>query len=114
MKVGVQSMRQGSRVRLAARVVFLLVCCPGGLKDGAAQQAPDARKILRESADACRAVSSIEYVEEQEPSAEGGAHRHTVRATVRQVRAGVRAAGFLPGKFAVEGAVNHADGEAAP
>ncbi len=109
-----QSLRRGSRAKLAARAVFTLVCCVGGLMEGAAGQAPDARKILRESADACRAVRAIEYVEEQEPSAEGGAHRHTVRANVRQVRAGVRAAGFLPGKFAVEGTVNHADEEPAP
>lgn len=41
-------------------------------------------------------------------------HRHTVRATVRQARAAVPPAGVMPGKFAVEGTIDHANREPAP
>lgn len=77
--------------------------------DGAApKQSPDARRILQESADACRRVTTIEYEEVQEPKAAGG-HEHQLRATVRQARAAVARGGFLPGKFSVAGAVIHRD-----
>jgi peroxiredoxin len=89
-------------------------------QDGGAAQAPDPKKILRDSAEACRAIKSIEYEESQEPQemkgggAEGGGaeggHAHHVRAAVRQARAAVPAGGFLPGKFSVEGAITHDGG----
>lgn len=107
-------MRRSWRAALAALITSLVTWGHMAISDAAAAHAPDARTILREAADACRSVRSIEYVEEQEPAAEAGGHRHTVRATVRQARADVLVAGFLPGKFAVEGATYHADGEPAP
>lgn len=76
---------------------------------GARAQPPDARRILQESADACRRVKTIEYEEAQEPKAAGGGHAHELRATIRQARSPVARGGFLPGKFAVEGSVIHAD-----
>ncbi|HLL75096.1 MAG TPA: redoxin domain-containing protein [Pyrinomonadaceae bacterium] len=106
-------MRRSSRAALAALIASLLPWGEVVISDTAAAQAPDARRILREAGDACRSVRSIEYAEEQEPVGEGGEHRHTVRAAVRQARAAVAAAGFLPGKFAVEGAILHADREPA-
>lgn len=104
-------MRRSSRAALAALIASLLLCGDGGFLDGAAGQTPDARQILREAGDACRAVRAVEYVEEQEPLKAGDEHRHTLRATVRQARAAVPPAGILPGKFAVEGAIIHTDRE---
>ena len=72
-------------------------------------QSPDARRILQESADACRRVQTIEYEETQESKTAGDGHEHTLRARVRQARAVVPHGGFLPGKFSVEGAVIHRD-----
>lgn len=106
--------RRGARVALAVMIASLLPCSRAEFSDGAAAQAPDARQILREAGDACRSVRSIEYVEEQEPTKEEGDHRHQFRATVRQARAGVPVAGFLPGKFAVEGTIVHAGREPTP
>ena len=107
-------MRRNSRAARAALFASLLFCGNSGLSSGAAGQAPDARRILREAGDACRSVRAIEYVEEQEPVKAADDHRHVLRATVRQARAAVPAAGFLPGKFAAEGVIDHADREPAP
>ena len=110
-------MRRSWRAALAALITSLLPWGHGAISGAGAAQAPDARTILREAADACRSVRAIEYVEEQEPLAadeKDGDHRHLVRATVRQARAAVPSVGRLPGKFAVEGAINHEGREPAP
>src|SRR5262249_18267691 len=59
------------------------------------------KRLLRESAEACRKVQYIEYREEQVTSKEKGGPLSV--AQVRQARANVPDAGFLPGKFSVEG-----------
>lgn len=75
---------------------------------GVARTPPDAKRILQESAEACRRVTTIEYEEVQEPAAAGAGHEHRLRASIRQARATVPRGGFLSGKFSVDGSITHA------
>lgn len=97
-------------------IVTLLSALPAASGQAAAvgasaarAQQPDARRILQESAEACRRVKTIEYEVTQEPETAGGGHEHILRATIRQARAAVPTGGYLPGKFSVEGSVVHPD-----
>jgi peroxiredoxin len=97
------------RNRLALGLIIVLLCLGVSSRVKAQVSAPaktptpDPAKILLESAAECLKVKTIRYVEEPEPSANGARPGYLTRATVVQARADIPVAGFLPGKFAVDG-----------
>lgn len=66
---------------------------------------PDPKALLQAAADACLKVKTIEYVFEREGAGTPGVRITPVTATIRQARADVPQAGFLPGDFAARGTV---------
>ena len=73
----------------------------------ASQTSFDPKELIRKSSEVCQQIRTIEYTEEQSSS-----QRETLPdlvATIRQARADVPSAGFLPGKFTVEGKFKKAD-----
>ena len=73
----------------------------------ASQTSFDPKELIQKSSEACQQIRTIEYTEEQFDSKHEAPPE--LVATIRQARADVPSAGFLPGKFIVEGRVNKRD-----
>jgi peroxiredoxin len=74
-----------------------------------AQAAIDPRQVIQRSAEACRKVRSIEYLEEQSVG-DGEEKSPALTANVRQARADIPQASFVPGKVVAEG-TSHRGGQ---
>jgi peroxiredoxin len=93
---------------IASLLVIALGLDPSRLRGSVPMQTmtrPDPKALLQAAADACLKVKTIEYVFEREGAGTPGVRITPVTATIQQARADVPQAGFLPGDFAVRGAV---------
>src|SRR5215210_5578216 len=85
-----------------------LAADPSRLRGGVPMQTgtrPDPKALLQAAADACLKLKTIEYVFARESAGNPGVRITPVTATIRQARADVPQAGYLPGNYAARGTV---------